>query len=90
MVSCDSGTVIEALYKGIQTVVVTKETDIDLNFLDLTEDHGMWAFANNAFELREKVDAFNQIEVIAVDQELQYKIFEFNVYTMVSIFSAGV
>lgn len=54
----DSSTMVEAVFKGIPTVVLGKETDIDLPPLDVVEEGGPWSFVKDASALRKQVDEF--------------------------------
>lgn len=87
VISSDSSTMVESVYKkGIGTIVIGKETDIDIIPLDIVENDNLWKLVYKSEKLRDTVKEiyFEKREYI---RETCDNFFEFNMNLLDSVFS---
>lgn len=86
---CDTGIMVEILYRGIKTIVLSKETDLDLNFLDTCEQSNEWFLANDSEQLKEIVRNLMTNNDLVNDMKIHHEFFEFDLGTLHDVFEGS-
>ena len=87
VIASDSNTMVESVYRGIGTVVIGKEADIDIIPLDIVENNNSWKLVYESDKLKDAVK-YLYFEKRECQKERNDSFFEFDMNLVDRIFNS--